>query len=312
LASSGIYILNDIIDKENDKLHPFKKNRPLAKGIFSVKQAVIYTAVFLTGSVTLAFCLQWPVTLLVISYILLNVLYCFIVKHIPVLDIVSISSGFIIRILAGGIATNTVLSYWIIIITFLLMCSIALAKRKDDMLLLRSDNLQAKPVLMYSSKFINTATLISFSLTLVVYFIYSISDDVAKRMHSNYVYLTSIPVALGIIRYMQLLYKKGNATSPVKVLFSDFLLSLQLLSGFSCFTTFYMRKEISNWGNYPAIKANLVEPTTITALKETVTQNETLIARGNGRCYGDSALYDTIASTLQLNKFIFLIKKTEY
>jgi decaprenyl-phosphate phosphoribosyltransferase len=152
-------------------------------------------------------------------------------KNIAIIDVTSISLGFVFRILAGGKASNTLTTHWIIILIFLLMFSIALAKRRDDLVLSqRSHEIYRKSQSGYTIRFIDITKTISFTVTLVAYIIYSVSDDVIERIGSNYVYITSLPVFLGILRYIQLAVVYEKSGSPIDLLFKDkFLISIILL-----------------------------------------------------------------------------------
>lgn len=123
-------------------------------------------------------------------------------KNIAVIDVTSISLGFVFRILAGREATNTFTTHWMIILIFLLMFSISLAKRRDDLVLGQYNNeIYRKAQFGYSILFIDIAKSISFAVTLVSYIIYTVSNEVIDRLGSNFVYITSLPVFLGIISY---------------------------------------------------------------------------------------------------------------
>lgn len=232
LSSSIVYVINDIHDEEEDRTHPQKSKRPIACGAVSIKQAYMIISV-LTALIlaTLFFFLPNQVDYYILAYIILNIFYCFGIKNIAIIDVTSISLGFVFRILAGGEATNTFTTHWMIILIFLLMFSIALAKRRDDLVLSQNSNdVYRKSQSGYTIPFIDIAKTISFTVTLVAYIIYSVSNDVIERMGSNYVYITSLPVFLGIMRYIQLTVVYNLAGSPVALILKDkMLLSIILL-----------------------------------------------------------------------------------
>ncbi len=221
LASSFIYIINDLKDVEKDRLHPKKRNRPIAGGNVSKREA-IYISIFLFICVLVfQFFLSWPIRITVILYTIMNLVYCYGMKNIAIIDITSISLGFVLRLIAGGMACDVLITHWIIILVFLLMFSIALAKRRDDIVLSNNTDVFRNSQLGYSLQFIDIAQSISLSVTLVAYIIYSVSEDVIQRLGSEYVYITSLPVFLGIIRYLQIsiIYKKSG--SPVDLILKD-------------------------------------------------------------------------------------------
>jgi decaprenyl-phosphate phosphoribosyltransferase len=230
-SSSLIYIINDLKDVEKDRLHPKKSKRPIASGKVSVIQAIVLMCI-LSGLIVATFAFM-PIQIIyfVVAYIVMNIFYCFGLKNFAIVDVTSISLGFVFRIMAGGIAANTLTTHWIIILIFLLMFSIALAKRRDDLILSETNKeVYRKSQYGYNIPFIDTAKTISFTVTLVAYITYSVSNDVMERLGSQYVYITSLPVFLGIIRYIQLAIVHKKTGSPVDLLLKDrFLIACILL-----------------------------------------------------------------------------------
>lgn len=224
-SSSLIYVINDINDVEKDRLHPKKSKRPIASGKVSINQSIAII-VFLALIIIVSFLyLPHSVICFVAAYIVINLFYCFGMKNFAVIDVTSISLGFVFRVLAGGEASNTLTTSWIVILIFLLMFSIALAKRRDDLILSQNNNeVFRKSQSGYTIQFIDIAKTISFTVTLVSYIIYSVSNDVMNRIGSNYVYVTSLPVFLGIMRYIQLTVVYGKSGDPVDLLLKDKLL----------------------------------------------------------------------------------------
>ena len=143
LAASSIYCLNDIMDVKEDRLHPVKKNRPIASGIISIRNAWIVCFVLAIMSVGLCIVLIHPVdvkaAIIITIYLLLNVAYCLKLKKIAIVDVVIVSFGFVLRIILGGVVTSIWISPWIVLLTFLLALFLAIAKRRDDVILLNKD-----------------------------------------------------------------------------------------------------------------------------------------------------------------------------
>lgn len=228
LAASSVYIINDIVDAEDDRLHPVKKNRPLAKRYFSKKTAVIMFIVMFTLFAA-SLMLLHSAYLYVIGYFILNMLYTFVLKNISIADVTSIGSGFVLRVMAGGEGSGVYVSHWMIIITFLLTVSIGFAKRRDD-LATESENGQPRRQLNgYTPAFLDIAKSISFAITLISYILYSISAEVIARTGSDKLYITSLFVFLGIMRYIQITVVDKNSGSPVDVLWKDRFLQIVLL-----------------------------------------------------------------------------------
>jgi decaprenyl-phosphate phosphoribosyltransferase len=230
-ASSFIYILNDIKDVASDRLHPKKKYRPIASGKVTIVNAY---ALMVVTFVLVLFCLyflNFLVALFIGLYVIINVLYCFILKNISIIDIAIISLGFVIRVLVGGYAVDIIVTEWLIIMVFLLIFSLSLAKRRDDLILNNDTNyVYRESQKGYTVKFIDVAKSMSFSVTLVAYIIFSLFDEVEDGFGSQYVYLTSFPVFIGIVRYLQITIIYENSGSPIEILFKDIFMILTILT----------------------------------------------------------------------------------
>lgn len=228
--SSIVYIINDFVDVEKDRLHPLKKKRPLAAKTLTKNEAtgLLVTLSFL--SFILSSFLEPKIIGVAGAYLFLNILYSFVLKNYAIIDIVCISIGFILRLFVGALAVSIPLTPWIVVLVFLLMFSIALEKRRDDLVLsLASQETYRKSQNGYTIEFIDVAKSISFSVTLVAYIIYSVSDDVIERVGSDYVYVTAFPVFIGIMRYIQLSVIQKRTGSPVNVLFKDLFLLITII-----------------------------------------------------------------------------------
>jgi decaprenyl-phosphate phosphoribosyltransferase len=233
--SSAIYVLNDIIDVDQDKLHPIKKNRPLASGFFSKKLATLLFFFMLLLSI-LFIDFTNNSYYYVISYFILNLLYSFYLKKIAIIDVSCISIGYVLRVIAGGVAGNVYISHWLIILVFLLTISISFAKRRDDLVLnIEKQNLRIA-LNGYTIQFLDIVKSISFSMTLISYIFYSISPEVIDRIGTDKLYITSFFVFIGIMRYIQISVVNQKAGSPVDVLYQDRFLQYTLLAWFITFT----------------------------------------------------------------------------
>ncbi len=238
-VSSGVYIVNDIRDIEKDRNHPKKKNRPLAAGIIKKQTAVIISiAVAATG-----FLISWTVSLNLLyitgAYALMNLLYSFVLKDIPPLDIFIIATGFLLRILAGtdyaGVS-GVMPSQWIIIMTYLLALFLAVAKRRDDVMLFIEKKRDVRDsVRGYNIEFINSVLSIMAAVIIVSYIMYSLSDDVVRHFNSKYVYLSVIFVILGVFRYLQITFVFHKSGSPTEVLLRDRFLQTTIIGWLGMF-----------------------------------------------------------------------------
>lgn len=227
MASSGIYCFNDIHDIDADRQHPVKRMRPIASGEVSIRTAYI-TMLTAWGSacalVVLGSFSNIHKGLLgtLLLYIFMNVAYCARLKQTAILDVFIIALGFVLRIIAGGLATGITLSHWIVLTTFMLALFLALAKRRDDVVIYQASGIKArKNVMHYNMDFLNLAIAVLGGVTIMCYILYTVSDDVVARIGNQYLYVTSVFVVAGILRYMQLTFVEQKSGSPTKVLMHD-------------------------------------------------------------------------------------------
>lgn len=229
MLASCVYIINDYADIEKDKKHPTKKSRPLAAGKISPQQALLMLGLLFGCSIVLAYLINKDLLIVMLSYLLMNILYSFKLKHVALLDISIIALGFLLRIFAGGIVAVVPISKWLILMVFLLAMLLALAKRRDEFLIAQEGKEIRKAIEGYNLEFINVAMVFIASVTVVSYIMYSVSEEVVKRIGNDNLYLTSFFVILGILRYLQITLVYQQSGSPTKVLFTDIFLQLVLL-----------------------------------------------------------------------------------
>lgn len=237
--SSSIYCLNDIIDVEDDRRHPTKCHRPIAAGKISVAQAYVMMALMVAlsfGSVALLGGYALGVGAVVGLYLLMNVAYCLVLKRYAILDVCTIAFGFVLRLFAGGIATGIGLSNWIVLMTFLLTLFLSLAKRRDDVLKMnQTGHAPRKNTSRYNLDFINQAITITATVTLVCYVMYTVSPEVEQRIGTRYLYLTTVFVIIGILRYLQLTLVDNKSGDPTKAMLHDRVLQAVVLLWFLAF-----------------------------------------------------------------------------
>ncbi len=226
-AASSIYCFNDICDVEADRLHPKKKNRPIASGAISLFRAYRITGTMILLSVLVCYlCFEGHKFVMVLGvivfYYVLNIAYSKYLKHKALIDVFIIAVGFVLRVTIGGIATDIALSKWIIIMTFLLALFLAFAKRRDDVVYFEETGIKVrKNVARYNLAFMNQAITVVATITIIAYIMYCVSPDEVNASKSPFLYLTSIWVLLGILRYMQLSIVDVKSGSPTKVLVKD-------------------------------------------------------------------------------------------
>lgn len=222
LVSSSVYILNDLFDREDDRKHPEKKERPLASGRVKTRSALILIVLLLAGGLSLSLLVNIKVSFLLIIYILFNAAYTMKLKHFVLVDVLIISTGFLIRLSAGSAAGGIELSSWIVVMTFLLALFLSLAKRRYDLIIfLKSGNKVRKVIDGYNLEFLNAAMMIMASVVIVSYLMYTSSPVVMKRTGSKNLYITVFWVVTGILRYMQITFIQNKGGSPTIVFLKD-------------------------------------------------------------------------------------------
>ena len=224
-AASAIYCFNDIVDIDADRRHPVKCHRPIASGAVSVPTAYALMAVLALLSALLLFFLPQragETAGIVAFYFLLNMAYCLWLKRHAIIDVCTVAFGFVLRILAGGMACDVAVSNWLVLMTFLLALFLSFAKRRDDVLRMNeTGEPPRRNTIRYNITFVNQAITITGTVTLVCYIMYTVSPEVVSRFHAPYLYLTSIFVLVGLLRYMQLTVVDEVSGDPTKILLRD-------------------------------------------------------------------------------------------
>ena len=230
-ASSSAYVLNDLLDINEDRAHPQKKNRPLAKGEINTGEAVAFMLGLLVVTLCMSiFLLPMAFVLIIATYFSLNLIYSFSLKHHAILDIICIGFGFVLRVLGGGAATNIHISKWIILMTFLLAVFLSLAKRRDDILLLSETNGNIRRSLDgYNLEFVSAAMVIMASVVIVSYILYAVSQEVIAKHGTDNLYITSFWVVIGLLRYLQITLVKQRSGSPTMVVLHDRFMQVVIL-----------------------------------------------------------------------------------
>lgn len=237
LAASSIYVLNDYLDIEDDKQHPKKKMRPLASGAISKPQAIVIMAIMFFSSIALLLPTSIEALGIMLIYVVMNIAYSMRLKHVAVLDVTIIAIGFVLRLFIGSVVTGIPLSSWIVVMTFLLALFMALAKRRDDVLIYLDTGKKMRKVIDgYNLQLVDTAMAIMASVVIVAYITYTTSAEVAARVDSPYLYLTALFVILGIMRYLQIAYVHLDSGSPTKIVTRDRFIQLVLAGWLISFT----------------------------------------------------------------------------
>lgn len=227
-TSSSVYIFNDLVDIEFDKLHPKKKNRPLANGSISVSLANCIAASLLASAILLLYFVNFDGVFPVLLYLAMNILYTLYLKNLALFDIFSISLGFVLRVFSGLAVTSLSSSFWLISLTFTLSLLLATGKRRYELVF--SESISSRPSLSnYSVKFLESAQIIFANLVITFYIMYTFFNENFSGNHILLMYSSGFVLA-GILRYLQVNFSQDSIEEPTDILYLDkFLLSIILL-----------------------------------------------------------------------------------
>jgi len=241
LLSSSTYIFNDLVDVQKDRLHPFKKHRPIASGKISIPEAVVILVIFFTAALFISFSIGWLFGLIAILYVILQILYSTVFKSIAIFDILFIATGYILRILAGEVISNFHISVWLLLTTISLSLFLAVGKRRSELTLLQNlkgakiDEVR-KSLSHYSQSLLDSFSAIFATSTFVFYAMFTflanprgitigldflLPEFLPYYLNRKWLMITILPVIYGLMRYLQDIYEKKEGESPDKVLLSD-------------------------------------------------------------------------------------------
>ena len=222
LVSSGVYLFNDISDLENDKLHPIKSQRPLPSGKLRVGPALAGSILLAATGLLGGYLIRPQFSLVLIFYLLINVLYSLKLKEIVILDVMTISAGFVLRVVAGAVLINVPTSEWLIICTLLLSLFLGFSKRRNELTVLESEADTHRSVLaQYSPYFLDQMIGIVTASTVMSYALYTISDETVRKFGTNRLFYTVPFVLYGIFRYLYLVHKKEAGGNPTRLALTD-------------------------------------------------------------------------------------------
>jgi 4-hydroxybenzoate polyprenyltransferase len=221
-ASSFIYIINDIKDKDADAIHPKKSNRPLASGAVSVSEAIyIDVLCLLISGVLLAFLGNAKAAIVILGYIVLNLAYSYKVKEIPIIDVFSIAFGFVLRIYAGAYAIGASVSSYMFMVMLFLSLFLALGKRKSELIKLR--DIARKSLSGYISTTLDKYLTILAAAVIISYSLYTLDPHTLEKFGNRLIY-SVVFVVFGILRYMAELDKRNDYDDPTENIYKDKLL----------------------------------------------------------------------------------------
>ena len=220
--SGTVYLLNDVADLERDRLHPSKRLRPIASGALSPRAAALLALVLGLASLGLSALLGLPFVLCAGLYLALNVLYSFRLKEIVILDVLSVSLGFVLRAVAGGVAIGVLVSDWLLVCTLLLAMFLALAKRRHELVSLTTSATGHRKILAeYSPYLLDQMISVVTASCLTAYAFYTMAPDTVQKYRTEKLAWTIPFVLYGIFRYLYLVHQKEKGGSPTDILVTD-------------------------------------------------------------------------------------------
>ncbi len=243
LISGSVYIINDLMDIESDRQHPRKRFRPLPAGQLPVPMAKTAAVVFPLFGLALAWLLTPKLTLILLAYLIMQLMYSFWLKHVVILDVLVITAGFVMRVAAGVVVIQvTQFSPWLFVCTGLLALFLAISKRRQELILLgdRADNVR-QIYREYNLPLLDEMLRITTTSTLITYIVYTIETSAPILAGTNLALLTVPFVMYGLFRYLYLIYVKGESSPPDEVLLKDRPLQLDLVGfALTCVIILYL------------------------------------------------------------------------
>lgn len=222
LVASGVYVFNDWRDREQDRLHPEKKRRPIAAGEIGLGGAVALTIACVGAGLVLAAWLGRDFTAIVGGYLSLQLLYTLWLKQVVLVDVMLIAVGFVLRVIAGSVAISVPVSNWLFLCTMLLALFLGFGKRRQELSALKGDATSHRAALShYSTGLLDQLTAITAAACIVGYGLYAVSAETVARIGSDGLKYTVPFVIFGIFRYLYLVHQRGLGGSPERVLLSD-------------------------------------------------------------------------------------------
>lgn len=222
IITGSIYLINDVIDREKDKLHPVKSQRPLASGKLKTNTAVVIIFFICCIGLFLAFYNGLFFGIIILAYFLLNIGYTLYLKSIVIIDVISIAAGFVLRVLGGAVIISVAASQWLILCTILLALFLGFSKRRHELVLLEDSASNHRKVLEhYSPYFLDQMIAVVTASTVICYALYTMSKDTAEKLGTSMLIYTIPFVLYGIFRYLYLVHQKEKGGSPAEIMFTD-------------------------------------------------------------------------------------------
>jgi len=236
LISSAVYLLNDLRDIEEDRQHPLKAHRPLASGRLKRSTAVAALAIIAPAGFLVALLVNRSFVFIALGYFALQIAYTLWLKHVVILDIFVVASGFLLRVVAGGFAIRVYLSSWLLICTTLLALFLAMGKRRHEIVLMEGRAASHRPILKeYNIYLLDQMISVVTASTLLAYCLYTISEETVAKFGTRNLIFTVPFVLYGIFRYLYLIHQKAEGGTPESLIIRDkpLLVAIALWIGFA-------------------------------------------------------------------------------
>ena len=228
--SGAIYLLNDVADRDKDRLHPDKRTRPIAAGRLPVRSAVATAVALIVAGLAAADWLSRPFALAAVAYVVLLSAYSVWLKHVVIVDVLVVALGFVLRAAAGALAIGVAISGWLLICTILLALFLALGKRRHEVLTLEADAAGHRPILAeYSAGLLDQMIAVVTASTVTAYALYTMSPETVAKFHTPLLPATLPFVLYGVFRYLYLLYHRQLGGNPSDIVVHDRPLLLNTL-----------------------------------------------------------------------------------
>lgn len=229
-AASSIYLVNDLRDREEDRRHPLKKSRPIASGALAVPVAIAASVALAAASVGASLYLGTQFTICLAVYLAINLLYSSVLKKIVILDVMAVSSGYVLRVMAGAAAIDVQVSKWLLLCSIFLALLLIFSKRRHEIVLLGETAAEHRAVLgHYSAAFLDQMINVVTASTVVSYALYAVDDHTVEKFGSDALVYTLPLVLYGIFRYLYLIYQRTDLQDPTVTLMKDPALIVNVL-----------------------------------------------------------------------------------
>jgi 4-hydroxybenzoate polyprenyltransferase len=230
LLSGAVYIINDLVDRENDQRHPQKRLRPIASGRLKRPTAAVAASLFAVAALVGGFWLDVRFGVIILAYFVMQLAYSFRLKRVVVLDVMLVAAGFAFRAVAGTFVVHVRISPWLFVCTILLALFLAIAKRRHELMFLEGGGISHRSVLgKYSETLLDQMIAVATSSTVVAYCLYTLAPETVEKFGTHNLILTVPFVLYGVFRYLYLVYRKDQGGAPERVLLTDLPLIVDIL-----------------------------------------------------------------------------------